>query len=445
MTTQAPGNLTHLYMRVDASVTYDVSIGQDGLNHPAQYEGMTPDGETVFITSTEQLTADDEDESKDLFMWTEKPTPTLTRISKGTGGTGNEDGCGADWIAGCGAEVVDFLSQTGEFSGEAGFATDNSIAANNGDVYFYSPELLDNGQGTYGQRNLYDYREGKAQYVATFFDENLANRIQVSPDDNHAAFLTAQKLTTYDNKGFLEMYHYSPATGEIICVSCKPDGSPPKADVEASQNGLFMSDDGRTFFSTPDALVEKDVNGLWDTYEYVENRPQLISTGTADRDQGRIAHAGLQGVSADGVDVYFSTLDTMVGQDLNGPFYKFYDARTNGGFPFAPKPAACAAADECHGPDSEAPPAAPTGTGVALGSGGNVKYDPCVRFARQAKKLSRRARALRRRGKKSSGKSSRRIEKRSRRFAKRAKNKSRQAKRCRGARRASGSNRRADR
>ncbi len=43
------------------------------------------------------------------------------------------------------------------------------------------------------------------------------------------------------------------------------------------------------------------------------------------------------GVSPNGVDVYFSTFDTLVPQDLNGAFLKFYDARTGGGFEFTPK------------------------------------------------------------------------------------------------------------
>ena len=44
-----------------------------------------------------------------------------------------------------------------------------------------------------------------------------------------------------------------------------------------------MSDDGRTFFSTTDALVAQDTNGIVDSYEFVRNRPQLLTSGTADR------------------------------------------------------------------------------------------------------------------------------------------------------------------
>ena len=63
---------------------------------------------------------------------------------------------------------------------------------------------------------------------------------------------------------------------------------------------------------------------------------------------------------------------TLVDEDHNGQFVKFYDARTNGGFAQPPVDAPCAAADECHGADSS-PPTPPTITsGADLGASGNV-------------------------------------------------------------------------
>ena len=78
---------------------------------------------------------------------------------------------------------------------------------------------------------------------------------------------------------------------------------------------------------------------------------------------------GLEAVSRDGTDVYFSTFATLVDEDHNGQFVKFYDARTGGGFAQPPGRAPCAAADECHGADSS-PPTPPTVTsGTNLGIG----------------------------------------------------------------------------
>jgi hypothetical protein len=393
MSTEAPGNRQYLYLRVGGGggVTHDISLGQ-----PVKFEGATPDGETIYFSSVGQLTADDQDTSVDLYMWKEQPTPSLSRISAGTDETGNADACGASWTAGCGVAVVNVDNRT-DFAGVKVQPTDNAVAADTGDVYFYSPELFDNGRGVLGQRNLYVYRQGAPRYVATFTGSRIVNRIQVTPDGMHAALLTVEQLTAYDNAGRGEMYSYEPETRVVRCVSCIPDGSPPTSEVAASMNGLFMSDDGRIFFSTKDALVPLDANGLIDTYEFVDNRPQLISSGTADRDTAdRSGPTGLVGVSADGVNVYFSTFDTLVGQDRNGSYYKFYNARTGGGFPFVPPPAPCAAADECHGPTAGPPLPPNSGTSALLGNRGNAS--PTARKKHRKGKRRRAARHKKHRG-----------------------------------------------
>src|SRR5207342_3051476 len=106
-----------------------------------------------------------------------------------------------------------------------------------------------------------------------------------------------------------------------------------------------------------------------------------ITTGTQSRDfsgGGNVQfifvpeHIGLEGVSADGRDVYFTTFDTLVPQDQNGSFVKIYDARSGGGFEPAPPLAPCVAADECHGSDSSSVSTPPLPTGASSGNGGNA-------------------------------------------------------------------------
>jgi hypothetical protein len=79
----------------------------------------------------------------------------------------------------------------------------------------------------------------------------------------------------------------------------------------------------------------------------------------------------LDGISADGRDIYFSTFDTLTSQDHNGLFLKFYDARVTGGFPAPAPPPPCEAADECHGAGSSPPPPIQDETGAGL-TGGNA-------------------------------------------------------------------------
>ena len=401
---RCPMQPSHLYMRVDGTITYDVSQG-----HVVTYVGIAEGGSTVYFTTGQQLTSDDHDTSIDLYRWSEA-TDSLTLISTGPGGTGNSDACNASFVAQCGVTVYSNISLCQLNSGLGGNCrSDNFIASKTGDIYFFSPEQLVGTRGRPNLDNLYLFRNGSIRYVTTLtpgvyctstnasgFNGSCSDgpvaRMQVSPDGNYMSFLTASPVTLYDNAGHAEMYRYEPGREKVLCVSCIPSGAPPISDVAASQNGLFMTDDGRTFFSTDDALVHGDTNQAQDVYEYVDGYAQLITPGTGDtRNQARNEFttqfnlSGLTGVSADGTDVYFSTSQTLVAQDRNGLFLKFYDARSGGGFPAPAPPPPCAAADECHGPSSLPPPPLQNGSGVALGSGGNAGSDSKPRGKRRAK------------------------------------------------------------
>ncbi len=379
MTTQGVGDskAVNLYMRVDGAVSYPIAQGKQ----PLKLIGMTSDGSKVVFASTDRVTADDTDSSEDIFVWSEQ-TNEITRVSQGNG-AGDSDACQTEEGAVCPASPL--VTQRPD--------SDDPIASESGDVYFYSPEQLDpNSPGLANEKNLYVYRHGAVKYVATLDKGTAIDRIQISPDGAHAAFLTASRMTSYDNQGWREMYTYDPETGVIRCVSCIPSGEPPQVlrpeeapgssgdrglrskDVMASQSGRFMSDDGRTAFATADALVENDTDGLVDVYEFAGGRPQLISSGAAQTDflpGNQIypgEYIGLEAVSHDGVDLYFTTFDTLApDEDENGQFLKFYDARTNGGFPPPPAHLPCVAADECHGAENPGPENAVIGTGANLG------------------------------------------------------------------------------
>jgi hypothetical protein len=367
----------HLYMRVNDLITYDVSRSD------VKFIGMTSNGSKVIFSAAQQLTPDDTDNSVDIYMW-EEEGDKLTRLSKGNG-QGDTNECAPTWGSQC-----DAVAPTTERGHPFGFASvesiDDYIAGKSGDVYFYSPESLDPDNPAFpNARNFYVYREGAVHLVATLDPGTEINRLQISPDGSHAGFITAANLTGYDTHGFKEMYTYDAETGALRCASCRPDGLPPTGNALGSQSGPFMSDDGRVFWATKDSLVSRDVDeGIIDVYEFVGGRPQLITSGTGSRDSTggsavqnilevpNPARTGLESVSADGTDVFFTTYDSLVPQDENGPFIKFYDARVGGGFGPSPEFAPCAAADECHGVASSAPPLPNIGTGADLGASGNV-------------------------------------------------------------------------
>ncbi len=286
-----------LYMRVDDSITYDIAPG-----HAVNYIGMTPDGKKVYFTSTEDLTADasDTDTSRDLYMWSEESASPnqLTLISKGNDpATGNTDECSASWTNKCDIVPISYSSYTSPQGGTGGRPySDSFIAANNGDIYYLSPEMLHGANGVSGAENLYVFRNGKNQFVAALnpsgiactpdqggqiCSENAVARLEVTPDDSYMAFLTGSKVTGYDNAGHSEMYLYRPATEEMTCVSCMPNGEPPTADVTA-QPQRPVSDQRRSHLLRDRRRARPPGHERSrDVYEYVEGRPQLISSGTA--------------------------------------------------------------------------------------------------------------------------------------------------------------------
>jgi hypothetical protein len=403
----------HLYMAVNEGngeyAHYDLTRDKNGKDVGVLYEedDMTADGSKVFFITNKQMTSDDTDTSRDLFEWSEERAknaePPLVKVSTGNNGAGDTDNCkpvkemkktgywGAievPWTAGasgegeglndCSVRLPYIWPGQGGAYGEESNLFDTRVASETGEIYFYSPERLEGARGFPNKRNLYVWRNGKAQFVATFepnhdpsWTPKAVERINVAPDGAHMAFITKTRLTAYDNAGKSEMYLYDSAARTIKCVSCRPDGKPPISNVEGSKNGLFMSFDGRTFWTTLDPLVPRDANENLDVYEFTEGRPQLITTGTSDDKGNQFQHPGLVGVTGNGIDVFFMTFQTLVTQDENGEQIKFYDARVNGGFAPEPLNPPCQAADECHG-DVPAPAAGPEiGSSAALGNGGN--------------------------------------------------------------------------
>ena len=130
------------------------------------YNGMTNDGSMVYFSTPDQLTGDDTDSSPDVYR--AEPVGAgvdLTRVSTGSGGSGDSDSClpepnsvngrwnSADGSAHCGAVPV---------GGGGG------IAADSGGIYFLSPEQLDGSEGSPNEPNLYLADPGDApDYVTT--------------------------------------------------------------------------------------------------------------------------------------------------------------------------------------------------------------------------------------------------------------------------------------
>jgi hypothetical protein len=136
-------------------------------------------------------------------------------------------------------------------------------------------------------------------------------RARVSPDGRWLAFMSHRDLTGYDSHDTStgqpdeEVYLYDANTGTLSCASCDPTGARPtgvSSDLGEARNyriasilpgwvryenaeasGIeqiyqprYLSNSGRLFFDSKDALVPRDVNGAIDVYEY---EPEGVPVG----------------------------------------------------------------------------------------------------------------------------------------------------------------------
>jgi sugar lactone lactonase YvrE len=157
-------DLWHPYVNVDgASSSFDLAPGASA---GVLYYGMTDDGSKAFISSDEQLTADDNDDSVDVFRADITPGgATLARITTGSGGSGDTDSC--DPVADAVHERWNSLGPVASCD-VVPVAGGGGLGSVDGSFYFLSPEQLDDSSGVADAPNLYLAKpDGAVVFVAT--------------------------------------------------------------------------------------------------------------------------------------------------------------------------------------------------------------------------------------------------------------------------------------
>ena len=97
---------------------------------------------------------------------------------------------------------------------------------------------------------------------------------QVNPSGNDAVFTSTLPLTGYDNAAHREVFRYDAPTDTLDCPSCNPTGEQATGEATLASNGSSLSDDGRVFFNSTEGLVDRDLNGKQDVYEWEKNAEQ---------------------------------------------------------------------------------------------------------------------------------------------------------------------------
>jgi hypothetical protein len=379
-------SLPSLYVRdmaADESGRIDIPRGGtgEGAQNPA-FTASSSEGDVVFFTDSQHLTADASPEGRDLYR---------CEIGQIEGGG-----------LGC-AELTDVSapritpSESAKVLDQAPAATDDGTR-----LYFVAEGVLDEAPNEGSETaspekpNLYYWHEGEGpRFVATLsdgdsrvwgqrkppgFSVNIS--AAASPSGRFFAFSSERGLAGSDthNEGgqpTTEAYLYDADEGTLACVSCNPTGAAPVGELlsegvffppdplglwagrwvaatlpQASENESSgrsfyhprtVLDNGRVFFNSVDALVPADSNGSWDVYQYQPVGVGSCASGTRSPAEVRSASgcvslvssgisegdAGFLDTTPSGNDAFFLTKGRLSVLDQDDDV-DVYDARVNG-------------------------------------------------------------------------------------------------------------------
>lgn len=406
--------VNNVYQVRDGAVTWisdPAAVPPD--NRPASqapadrvFEGASADGESVFFSTSEQLTADDTDASPDLYLY-DRRQPADRRISRVS--VKNDDAC-----TGCDDNAD---SSDGSTSSVAKFSTPSADGSH---VFFVSGDVL-SGDDDDGQQSLYvrDLRNAETLYIAPAgagandasdgLDAGItpaagpsslvgpsvggfvaANRpIRASATGTAAAFSLATDVDLAtgrggnDADGTRDLYVWSQQAGlrrvrqgvgadanttVVPTLGClRPDDS----EARATPCRAISADGSRVFTQTTDSLAEADTDGA---------RSDVYAVDTTDGSVELVSPAGTEPYDATYVDssatgdsVFFRTRETVdPSRDTDRGRIDLYVARSGDVLPPVQAPVTCLD-DACQG-GGAAPPLFPeTGSLTAAGPGNVVE------------------------------------------------------------------------
>lgn len=403
-----------LYLR-DADLGKTVQLddsqpGAAGGAGKATFQVASSDGGKIFFTDASRLTTDSTAKPQsepDLYMCEVgesegRPTCTLSDLS-------------VDHNAGEAADVQGDVSAIDAAGGHVYFAA-NGVLTSTPNTHGEVATAGNCESPTEAPCNLYEYNTSTRQIVLvavlSSLDapdwmgkgnlEYLGNlTARSAPDGQFYSFMSRRSLTGYDNrdahsgKPDEEVFQFNAASSELSCISCNPTGARPDgvfdrsafpgllvdhpktwgfavtwlaasipgwdlisggAAAEALYQSRYLSDTGREFFNSSDALVPQDTNNVNDVYEFepsgvgdctTSSRTysptsggcvSLISSGTS-KEESTFLDA-----TENGNEVFFLTASKLSPLDVDTAF-DVYDAHV------------CSAESPCPPPPPPPPPA----------------------------------------------------------------------------------------
>jgi len=438
-TVKAPP-VNELYVRIDGERTVLVS-GRS----PSECTSGT--GCLSSAPSNAVFAAASEDGSKAFFLDEQQLTDSATEGGPSEYEVGSHNLYEYDFDDPAGHNLIDVSA--GDTSGEGPRVQGvTAVSADGSHVYFVAQGVLSgaaNRQGETAQNgadNLYvferdtAYPAGRVAFIATLppTDKELDwenNNVNVTPDGRFLVFESRGRLTPDDTRtsGEAQVFRYDAQTGALIRISIGENGfnddgnagitettnetaiASPALDNHIAgpvRRDPTMSDDGSfVFFQSPIGLTPHALNDVAinsggtladNVYEWHEGNVYLVSDGrdTSETAGGR-SSVRLLGSDASGGDVFFTTGDRLVAQDVDSEL-DIYDARIcTSAEPCvtASASAPACAGEACRGAP-EAPPASFVPGSASLAGVGNLLQSqppaPSPRKARPVRKAKRKKR-----------------------------------------------------
>ncbi len=451
----------HLYMR-DVSGERTVWLdapeeGAPGGNGLPYFQFASNDGSKIFFTDEARLTqrSTAEEGNPDLYECeiveaASEPSCALSDLTVDNGG--HADVQGVVLSGSSSTEYLYFVAE-GVLTNEENGNEKASLGKDNLYMLHYDKEEKEWESPTFiAALSEGDYNDWGG--VNTFGEgsdlpgnlERVTSR--VSSDGDYLVFMSEGRPTGYDNSDANsgepdeEVYLYDSLSKHLVCVSCNPTGERPTGVLDSStaregegllvdaQNNWnvhswlagvvpgwtamkeafaryqsrYLSNNGRVFFESSDALVPQDTNGLMDVYEYEpegipadspyacrQDSPAfsasakgcigLISAGSSGEESVFLDASGRSPSEEEAEDVFFLTSAPLVAADRDTAF-DVYDAHVCSELAPCPReavsPPPCVTESSCKaGPLSQ--PSFFGASGSATFSGaGNVLPTPAV-------------------------------------------------------------------
>jgi hypothetical protein len=389
----------HLYIRdmnTGETVQLDKAqgIAEAGFG-AARFQIASSDGSRIFFTDEQPLTANSKAKGGDADLYECEVVETAGKLACKLSDLTESSGSDAQVL-----EAVLGASESGSY---VYFVANGVLAsgAEPGDCQSRSGSPSpDNRCSLYVSRYDESTERWATTFIATLPEEDYSDwsvlsgggeylghlTARVSANGHYLTFMSHESLTGYDNRDARdseaqdeEVYLYDAESHRLVCASCDSTGARPVglfdereiplvdhsgasenqwiagsipgwtpmsgADGSALYQSRYLSNEGRLFFDSTDALVPQDTNGKEDVYEYepkgvgnctsitqsasqvfsekVEGCVGLISSGTSAEESAFLD------ASVSGGDVFFLTSAKLVLGDPETA-YHVYDAHVCG-------------------------------------------------------------------------------------------------------------------